>query len=87
MTKSVRIYQARTQDAVLALTIEVGSDGTATFTDGDDKEAAEFVRDLVGGGVTIVDEPYLVGPSEGSAYVDAVTDMLSRTSRWIVVPE
>jgi hypothetical protein len=87
MTRSVRIYQNRLQSSVLALSIELGTAGAVQFTPGEDAIAAAFLMDLVGKGISKADEPYLVAPEAGAAYLDAVANMLGRTSRWLVVAE
>jgi hypothetical protein len=97
MSRRLRIYHAERERSVHALTVELDSNGTAVLTRGtDDAAAAAFVEALIGDGIdTVVAsdadpavlEPRHIAPSDGPAYLEAVEDMLGRTSRWIVVPE
>jgi hypothetical protein len=97
MSKRLRIFHAERERSVPVLTIELGRRGRVTFKRGtDDPAASAFVEALIGDGVDAVVantaeptglEARRVTPAEGAAYLDAVEDMLGRTSRWIVVPE
>ena len=97
MSHTVRIYHAERERSVLVLTIALEPDGTASLTPGtEDPAAAEFIVDLVGKEVDVVApsttsplgfEKELVTPDGGATYLDAVQDVLGRTSRWVVVPE
>lgn len=97
MSTRLRIFHAERERSVPVLTIELDRHGQATLTRGtDDPAAAAFAEVLIGDGVDVVVanpaepaglEAKRVTPADGAAYLDAVEDMLGRTSRWIVVPE
>jgi hypothetical protein len=97
MRTRLRIFHAERERSVPVLTIELNPTGRAVLTRAtDDPAAAAFVESLIGDGVdtAVADpadpthlEPVRVMPADGAAYLDAVEDMLGRTSRWIVVPD
>lgn len=97
MSSRLRIFHAERERSVPVLTIELDRRGRVIFTRGtDDPAAAAFAEALIGDGVDVVVanpaepaglEARRVSPTDGAAYLDAVEDMLGRTSRWIVVPE
>lgn len=97
MSRTLRIYHAERERSVLVLTIALQADGTAALTPGtEDPAAAEFIIDLVGRGFDLAVpstttpgglELGHVEPKDGAPYLDAVEDMLGRSSRWVVVPE
>lgn len=97
MSTRLRILHAERDRAVPVLTVALDRDGKVEFTRADDDPAAAaFVESLIRDGVDAVvanaAEPSglsmkRVVPADGAAYLDAVEDMLGRTSRWIVVPE
>lgn len=97
MSTRLRIFHAERERSVPVLTIELDRRGRVSFRRGtDDPAATAFVEALIGDGVDVAVsnpaepaglEARRVKPTDGAAYLDAVEDMLGRTSRWIVVPE
>ncbi len=88
VSRRLRLYADQFDRAVLGLTIELDSDGTVSFTTGEDEATSAFLLSLVGRAAPSVTQPgVVVTPQDGGAYLDAVASMLGRTSRWLVVAE
>ena len=86
--RRLRLYEDRFDHAVLGLTIDLGADGTVSFTPGEDEAASAFLMTVVGQAVPTPGRPDVaVRPSDGAPYLDAVAATLARTSRWLVVAE
>jgi hypothetical protein len=84
----LRLYANKFDRAILALTIDLGADGTVSFSPGEDEAASAFLMTLVGRAVPMPGRPDVaVRPSDGAPYLEAVAATLARTSRWLVVAE
>jgi hypothetical protein len=97
MSNRIRVFHAERERSVPVVMIDLGSDGTAVLHAAPvDPEATAFLQALVGSGIDVGRwnpaapggvEVVRIEPKDGQAYIDAVADMLGRTSRWIVVPD
>ena len=81
----LRIYRNHADRMVLALTIVLDPNGRASFVPGE--EHSEAALSMVSEGVFSFQQRRSFTPDDGEDYLDAICEMLSRSSYWRPVPD